>query len=85
MQGGGVRVNNEKISDVEYRLEEKDLIEGRLVLIAAGKKNKLLLHVEWHILLWSDAGGEAQSSVMEMLECLGNSYVVYRSDFIHYN
>ena len=41
-----VRVNNEKISDVDYRIGEKDLIEGRIVLLAAGKKNKLLLHVE---------------------------------------
>ena len=46
VQGGGVRVNNKKISDVEYRLAKEDLIDGRLVLLAAGKKNKLLLHVE---------------------------------------
>ena len=39
-------MNNNKISDVEYRLTEEDLIDGRMVLLAAGKKNKLLLHVQ---------------------------------------
>lgn len=43
MQGGGVRVNNEKVDDELHVLQEGDLIDGRLVLIAAGKKNKMLV------------------------------------------
>lgn len=45
MQGGGVRVNNEKVDDELHLLQESDLIDGRLVLIAAGKKNKMLVRV----------------------------------------
>jgi len=45
MQGGGVRVNNEKVEDELAVLSEEDLIDGRLVLIAAGKKNKMLVRV----------------------------------------
>lgn len=45
IQGGGVRVNNEKVDDELHLLQESDLIDGRLVLIAAGKKNKMLVRV----------------------------------------
>lgn len=45
VQGGGVQVNNQKVEDEGHKLEASDLIEGRLVLLAAGKKNKLLLNV----------------------------------------
>ena len=45
LQGGGVRVNNEKVDDELHTLSEDDLIDGRLVLIAAGKKNKMLVRV----------------------------------------
>lgn len=45
MQGGGVRLNNVKVESEQHVLSEADLIEGRLVLIAAGKKNKMLVRV----------------------------------------
>ncbi len=38
-------MNNRKVADENHKLEEDDLIDGRLVLLAAGKKNKLLLYV----------------------------------------
>lgn len=44
-QGGGVRVNNDKVEDELAVLQDSDLIDGRLVLIAAGKKNKMLVRV----------------------------------------
>lgn len=40
-----MRINNQQVKDDAYCLVEEDLIDGRLVLLAAGKKNKLLLHV----------------------------------------
>ena len=40
-----MRINNQQIKDDGYTIAEEDLIEGRLVLLAAGKKNKLLLNV----------------------------------------
>jgi tyrosyl-tRNA synthetase len=45
VQGGGVRVNNERVGDELAVLSEEDLIDGRLVLIAAGKKNKMLVRL----------------------------------------
>jgi len=45
LQGGGVRLNNMKVEAEQHVLGEEDLIEGRLVLIAAGKKNKMLVRV----------------------------------------
>ena len=38
-------MNNEKVDDELHVLAAKDLIDGRLVLIAAGKKNKMLVRV----------------------------------------
>ena len=38
-----MRVNNEKVDDELHMLAAEDLIDGRLVLIAAGKKNKMLV------------------------------------------
>ena len=46
IKGGGVRVNNIKISDELHVLSEDDLIGGRMMLLAAGKKNKTLVRVE---------------------------------------
>ena len=45
MQGGGMQVNNVRITSEDHELAEEDLIEGRLLLLAAGKKNKLLVTV----------------------------------------
>ena len=38
-------MNNERIDDELHVVQEADLIEGRLLLIAAGKKNKMLVRV----------------------------------------
>ena len=40
-----MRVNNARVEEELQTLGEGDLIEGRLVLIAAGKKNKMLVRV----------------------------------------
>ena len=44
--GGGVQVNNARITSEDHELQQNDLIEGRLLLLAAGKKNKLLVRIE---------------------------------------
>jgi len=46
VQNGGLRVNNQQVQEADAVLQEADVIEGRLVLLAAGKKNKLLLRVD---------------------------------------
>ncbi|EFJ43394.1 hypothetical protein VOLCADRAFT_83275 [Volvox carteri f. nagariensis] len=45
IKGGGVYLNNAKVSEELYTVKPSDLIDGRLLLIAAGKKNKMLVRV----------------------------------------
>jgi tyrosyl-tRNA synthetase len=45
IQNGGVYLNNEKISDENYHLEKKDIIESKFVLIAIGKKKKVVIKI----------------------------------------
>lgn len=45
IKGGGVRLNNARVDDEGAVVGEGDLVGGRLALLAAGKKNKLLLRV----------------------------------------
>jgi tyrosyl-tRNA synthetase len=46
IRNGGVYLNNEKISDENRIISSIDLIDQRLLLIAAGKKNKILIRIE---------------------------------------
>lgn len=43
IKNGGVYLNNEKIVDENYPIELSHLIDGRLLLLAVGKKNKVLV------------------------------------------
>jgi len=45
IKGGGARLNNVKVEDEDATIGEEDVIEGRVLLLAAGKKNKLLVRV----------------------------------------
>ncbi|EEH55802.1 uncharacterized protein MICPUCDRAFT_2459, partial [Micromonas pusilla CCMP1545] len=45
IKGGGARVNNVKVEDEGKVIEEGDVVDGRVLLLAAGKKNKLLVRV----------------------------------------
>lgn len=45
IKNGGVYLNNLKMTDENRILSEEDLIEGRLILLAVGKKNKILIRV----------------------------------------
>ncbi|KXZ43833.1 hypothetical protein GPECTOR_79g112 [Gonium pectorale] len=45
IKGGGVYLNNQKVTEELYVVQPGDLIDGRLMLLAAGKKNKMLLRV----------------------------------------
>ncbi|CAN8069323.1 unnamed protein product [Agarophyton chilense] len=46
IRNGGGYLNNEKITDERAVLESNDLVGGKLALLAAGKKNKLLVRVK---------------------------------------
>lgn len=45
MMNGGMYLNNKQISDENRILIRSDLIEGRLFLLAVGKKNKILIRI----------------------------------------
>ena len=44
--GGGVYINNERISEENFMLSRDQLIDDRLMLIALGKKNKYLIKIQ---------------------------------------
>lgn len=46
MRNGGVYLNNEKVTDENLQVTQQNLIEGRLMLIAIGKKNKVLIRLQ---------------------------------------
>jgi tyrosyl-tRNA synthetase len=46
IKGGGVYLNNSKVTEELAVVQESDLIGGRMLLLAAGKKNKLLVRVQ---------------------------------------
>lgn len=45
IKGGGIRINNEKVEEELYEITADDIIDDKFVLLAAGKKNKMLLKV----------------------------------------
>lgn len=45
IRNGGVYLNNKKVEDENYIIKSSDLIENRLLLLAVGKKNKVLIRV----------------------------------------
>lgn len=45
IKGGGVYLNNQKVKEEMQKVEEDDLIDGKLLLIAAGKKNKMVIRI----------------------------------------
>ena len=45
IQNGGVSLNNTKVEDVDRCIHAEDLIDGQLLLLALGKKNKVLIRV----------------------------------------
>lgn len=45
IKGGGFRVNNVKVDDEAAVVTEDNIIDGSVMLLAAGKKNKLLLQL----------------------------------------
>ncbi len=45
-QGGGVSLNKEKLSTFDQVIEEKDLLDGKYLLVQKGKKNYFLITVK---------------------------------------
>lgn len=45
IKGGGVYLNNAKVTEQDKVVQAEDLIDGKLLLLAAGKKNKMLVKI----------------------------------------
>lgn len=45
LKNGGAYLNNGKISDPSYQVSKTDLIEGKYLLLGAGKKKKILITI----------------------------------------
>jgi tyrosyl-tRNA synthetase len=46
IQGGGLSINNIKVTDVNAAVTDEQLIEGKVLLLRQGKKNYFLLRVK---------------------------------------
>lgn len=46
VQGGGVSINKEKVTDIEYQLDSKDILDGKYILVQKGKKNYFIINVK---------------------------------------
>lgn len=45
LQGGGISINKDKVSDIEYQVSENDIVDGKYILVQRGKKNYNLIRV----------------------------------------
>lgn len=45
IRNGGVYLNNKQVADENIAVQKEDLIEGKLMLLAVGKKNKVLIRL----------------------------------------
>ncbi|KAL1211412.1 Tyrosine--tRNA ligase, chloroplastic/mitochondrial [Cardamine amara subsp. amara] len=45
LKQGGFYMNNERVDDENKRVEEKDIVEGKGLVLSAGKKNKVVVRV----------------------------------------
>ena len=46
VQQGGLYLNNEKVLDVGMVIGPENIVGGKMLLLAAGKKNKMLVRIE---------------------------------------
>ena len=46
IKGGGCRLNNEKIEAEDYEVADGDVLDGKVLLVQSGKKNKLLVCIQ---------------------------------------
>ena len=43
--GGGVSINKDKVTDINYAVSEKDIMDGKYILAQKGKKNYFIINV----------------------------------------
>lgn len=45
VQGNGVSINKDKVSDIAYMVSESDIIDGKYILAQKGKKNYFIINI----------------------------------------
>jgi tyrosyl-tRNA synthetase len=45
VQGGGVSLNKDKVTDINYEVSESDILDGKYILAQRGKKNYYILNI----------------------------------------
>ena len=43
--GNGVSINKDKVTDIEYQVSEKDIVDGKYILAQKGKKNYFIINI----------------------------------------
>ena len=46
VQGNGVSLNKDKVTDIDYQIGEKDIVNGHYILAQKGKKNYFIINVK---------------------------------------
>ena len=46
IEGGGVYINNRRVSDLTYRVTSADAVENRFIVLRRGRKNYWLVRIE---------------------------------------
>jgi len=46
IQGGGLAVNKEKVADIEYVFDSKDILDDKYILVQKGKKNYFIIKIK---------------------------------------
>ena len=46
VQGNGVSINKDKVSDINYQVSEADILDGKYILAQKGKKNYYIINIK---------------------------------------
>ena len=46
IQGNGFSLNKEKVTDINYQIEEKDILDGKYILAQKGKKDYYIINIK---------------------------------------
>ena len=46
VQGGGVSINKDKVTDLDRKVSEDDILDGKYILVQKGKKNYYIINVK---------------------------------------
>ncbi len=45
VQGNGVSINKDKVTDIEHAICENDIVDGKYILVQKGKKNYFIINI----------------------------------------